>query len=178
MQLRKAEHKVDATEERVGSLLDELRIAEERASELEDEVEDERGRTEDVRYDLTQELKELRRELEEQRPSKERVSAEQEELNRQLEELRLRFEENAQSLMRHESELTKQRQDFAASERAHREIHATADSIVRSLAEEKNRRIAAERHVEELRQELRRVIGTRPSLLGEAQLLALSLIHI
>ena len=77
-------------------------------NQLEDEVEDERGRTEDVRYDLTQEIKELRRELEEQRPSKERVSAEQEALNRQLEELRLQFEENAQSLMRRDGELTKQ----------------------------------------------------------------------
>ena len=177
LQLRKAENKVDANEERVESLLDELRIAEERTSELEDEVEDERRRTEDARYDLTQELKQLRRELDEQRPSKECVSAEQEELNRQFEELRLRFEENAQSLIRRDGELTKQRQDFAASERAHREIHATADSIVRSLTEEKNRRIAAERHVEELRQELRRVIGTSPSLLGEAQRLALLDLH-
>ena len=173
LQLRKAENKVDANEERVESLLDELRIAEERTSKLEDEVEDERRRTEDVRYDLTQEIKQLRRELDEQRPSKERVSAEQEELNRQFEELRLRFEENAQSLMRRDGELTKQRQDFAASERAHREIHATADSIVRSLAEEKHRRIAAERHVEELRQALRRVIMTPPSLLSEAQRLVL-----
>ena len=146
-------------------------------NQLEDEVEDERGRTEDVRYDLTQEIKQLRRELDEQRPSKERVSAEQEELNRQFEELRLRFEENAQSLMRRDGELTKQRQDFAASERAHREIHATADSIVRSLAEEKNRRIAAERHVEELRQELRRIIMTPPALLSEAQRLALLDLH-
>ena len=176
-QWRKAENKVDANEERVESLLDELRIAEERTSKLEDEVEDERRRTEDVRYDLTQEIKQLRRELDEQRPSKERVSPEQEELNRQFEELRLRFEENAQSLMRRDSELTKQRQDFAASERAHREIHATADSIVRSFAEEKNRRIAAERHVEELRQELRRVIMTPPSLLSEAQRLALLDLH-
>jgi len=142
-------------------------------NQLEDEVEDERGRTEDVRYDLTQEIKELRRDLEEQSPSKERVSAEQEELNRQFEELRLRFEENAQSLIVRDGELTKQRQDFAASERAHREIHATADSIVRSLAEEKHRRIAAERHVEELRQALRRVIMTPPSLLSEAQRLVL-----
>ena len=134
LQLRKAENKVDANEERVESLLDELRIAEERTSKLEDEVEDERRRTEDVRYDLTQEIKQLRRELDEQRPSKERVSAEQEELNRRFEELRIRFEENAQSLMLRDGELTKQRQDFAASERAHQEINATADSMVRCLS--------------------------------------------
>jgi len=177
LQWRKAEDKLDSLKERCGSLSDELLIAEERASESEKEVEREQWKAEEVRYDLEQEIKQLRRELDEQRPSKERVSAEQEELNRQFEELRMRFEENAQSLMLRDGELTKQRQDFAASELAHREIHATADSIIRGLAEERNRRIAAERHVEELRQELRRVIGTPPSLLGEAQRLALLDLH-
>jgi hypothetical protein len=49
--------------------------------------------------------------------------------------------------------------------------------VVRSLAEERNRRITAERHVEQLRQELRRLIMTPPSLLGEAQRLTLLDLH-
>ena len=174
---RRAEERADELEASYNSLTDDLEKAEEYTSELEEDIESLRRKAEDVRYDLEQEVKQLRRELDEQRPSKERVSAEQDELNRQFEELRIRFEENAQSLMLRDGELTKQRQDFAASERAHREIHETADSIVRSLAEERNRRIAAERHVEELRQELWRVIGTPPSLLGEAQRLALLDLH-
>ena len=177
VQRRTAERKVAALEEQYESLSDELRTGEERASKFEKEVAREQREAEEVRYDLEQKIKQLRRELDEQRPSKERVSAEQEELNRRFEELRTRFDENARSLMLRDGELTKQRQDFAASERAHREIHETADSVVRSLAEERNRRIAAERHVEELRQELRRVIGTPPSLLGEAQRLALLDLH-
>jgi chromosome segregation ATPase len=174
---RKAEERADEMEASYNSLADDLAKAAEYTSELEEEVESDRRKAEEIRYDLEQEIKQLRRELDEQRPSKESVSAEQEELNRQFEELRIRFEENARSLMLRDGELTKQRQDFAASELAHREIHATADSIVRSLAEERNRRIAAERHVEELRQELRRVISTPPSLLGEAQRLALLDLH-
>ena len=69
-------------------------------NQLENEVEDVRGRTEDVRYDLTQELKQLRRELDEQRPSKERVSAEQEGLNRRVAETRVRFDESVWALDR------------------------------------------------------------------------------
>ena len=76
-----------------------------------------------------------------------------------------------------DGELAKQRQSFTASEQAHQEIHATADSTMRSLVEERNRRITAERHVEQLRQELRRLIMTPPSLLSEAQRLALLDLH-
>ena len=173
LQLRKAEDKVDANEERVGSLLDELRIAEERTSELEEEVEEERRRAEDVRYDLEQKIKQLRRELDEQRPSKERVSAEQEELKRQFEELRIRFEENAQSLILRDGELKSQRQNFDASARAHHEIHHAAESMTRSLDVEKERRIAAERRVEQLALALDRVSRTGRSVLSEAEQLAL-----
>ena len=131
---RRAEERADEMEASYNSLADDLEKAEEYTSELKEEIESVRRKAEDVRYDLEQEVKLLRRELDEQRPSKESVSAEQEELNRRFEELRIRFEENAQSLMLRDGELTKQRQDFAASERAHQEINATADSMVRCLS--------------------------------------------
>ena len=173
VQRRTAERKVAALEEQYESLSNELRTGEERASKFEKEVAREQREAEEVRYDLEQKIKQLRRELDEQRPSKERVSAEQEELNRRFEELRTRFDENERALKQRDSELTTQRQSFTASERAHREIHATADSMERSLVEERNRRITAERHVEQLRQELRRLTMAPPTLLGEAQRLTL-----
>ena len=177
LQRRTAERKVAALEEQYESLSDELRTGEERASKFEKEVAREQREAEEVRYDLEQKIKQLRRELDEQKPSKERVSAEKEELNRRFEELRTRFDESERALKQRDSELTTQRQSFTASEQAHREIHTTADSVVRSLIEERNRRITAERHVEQLRQELRRLIMTPPSLLGEAQRLTLLDLH-
>ena len=173
LQCRKEENRADEMESRYNSLLDDLERAEEYSTDLEEEVERVRGKIEDVRFDLGRELDHLRLESEEHRKSKERVVKEHEGLNRKYEELRSRFGESERALKIRDGELTKQRQSFTASERAHREVHATADSTMRSLVEERNRRITAERHVEQLRQELRRLIKTPPSLLGEAQRLAL-----
>ena len=164
-------------ESRYNSLSEDLERAEAYSTELEEEVERMRGHTEDVRFDLEVKIDRLRRESEEHRESKERVAKEHEGLNRKYEELRSRFDESERALKIRDGELAKQRQSFTASERAHQEIHATADSTMRSLVEERNRRITAERHVEQLRQELRRLIMTPPSLLSEAQRLALLDLH-
>jgi predicted nucleic acid-binding Zn-ribbon protein len=177
LQCRKEENRADKMEARYNSLSDDLKRAEAYSTELEEEIERVRGKTEDVRFDLELKIDRLHRESEEHRQSKERVVTEHEGLNRRFEELRARFDESDRALKQRDSELTTQRQSFTASERAHREIHATADSVVRSLIEERNRRITAERHVEQLRQELRRLIMTPPSLLGEAQRLTLLDLH-
>ena len=176
-QCRKEESRADEMASRYSSLSDDLERAEAYSMELEEEIERMRGQTEDIRFDLEVKIDRLRRESEEHRQSKERVIKEHEELNRKYEELSVRCEESERALKTRDGELTKQRQRFTASEQAHQEIHATADSVVRSLVEERNRRITAERHVEQLRQELRRVIMTPPSLLGEAQQLTLLDLH-
>jgi hypothetical protein len=170
---RKAEERADEMEASYNSLADDLEKAEEYTSELEEDIESVRRRAEDVRYDLEQEISQLRRELDEQMPSKERASAEQEELKRQFEELRIRFEENAQSLILRDGELKSQQQNFDASARAHHEIHHAAESMTRSLDVEKERRIAAERRVEQLALALDRVSRTGRSVLSEAEQLAL-----
>ena len=170
---RKAEERADEMEASYNSLADDLEKAEEYTSELEEDIESVRRRAEDVRYDLEQEISQLRRELDEQMPSKERASAEQEELKRQFEELRIRFEENAQSLILRDGELKSQRQNFDASARAHHEIHHAAESMTRSLDVEKERRIAAERRVEQLALALDRLSRTGRSVLSEAEQLAL-----
>ena len=177
LQCRKEENRADKMEARYNSLADDLKRAEAYSTELEEEIKCVRGKTEDVRFDLELKIERLHRESEEHRQSKERVVTEHEGLNRRFEELRTRFDENERALKQRDSELTTQRQSVTASERAHQEIHTTADSVVRSLIEERNRRITAERHVEQLRQELRRVIMTPPSLLGEAQRLPLLDLH-
>ncbi len=170
---RKEESRADKMESRYNNLSDDLERAEAYSTELEEEIERMRGHTEDVRFDLEVKIDRLRRESEEHRQSKECVVKEHEGLNRKYEDLRGQFDESERALKTRDSELTTQRQSFTASERAHREIHATADSVVRSLVEERNRRITAERHVEQLRQELQRLIMTPQSLLGEAQRLTL-----
>ncbi|MBL8631773.1 MAG: hypothetical protein JNM40_01020 [Myxococcales bacterium] len=177
LQCRKEESRADEMASRYSSLSDDLERAEAYSTELEEEIERMRGQTEDVRFDLEVKIDRLRRESEEHRQSKERVIKEHEGLNRKYEELSVRYEESERALKTRDGELTKQRQRFTASEQAHQEIHATADSVVRSLVEERNRRITAERHVEQLRQELRRVIMMPPSLLGEAQQLTLLDLH-
>ncbi len=174
---RKEESRADKMESRYNSLSDDLERAEAYSTELEEEVERMRGHTEDVRFDLEVKIDRLRRESEEHRESKERVPKEHEGLSRKYEELCSRFDESERALNARNGELTKQKLSFTASERAHQEIHATADSTMRSLVEERNRRITAERHVEQLRQELRRLIMTPPSLLSEAQRLALLDLH-
>ena len=173
----KDERRADRMEERCHSLEQALDEARAYGTELEEEIDEHRRKTEDVRFDLEVKIDRLRRESEEHRESKERVAKEHEGLNRKYEELRSRFDESERALKSRDGELTKQRQSFTASERAHQEIHATADSTMRSLVEERNRRITAERHVEQLRQELRRLIMTPPSLLSEAQRLALLDLH-
>jgi len=173
LQCRKEESRADKMESRYNSLSEDLERAEAYSTELEEEIERMRGQTEDVRFDLEVKIDRLRRESEEHRESKERVAKEHEGLNRKYEELRNQCDESERALKSRDAELTKQRQSFTASERAHQEIHASADSTMRSLVEERNRRITAERHVEQMRQELRRLIKTPPSLLGEAQRLAL-----
>ena len=173
LQWRKAENKVDANEERVESFLDELRIAEARTSKLEEELEDERRRTEDVRYDLTQEIKQWRREADELKQSHEQVVTEHEGLTRRFEEIRVRLDESERSLTLRDGELKSQRQNFDASTRAHHEIHHAAESMTRSLDVEKERRIAAERRVEQLAWALDRLSRTGHSVLNEAEQLAL-----
>ena len=177
LQCRNEESRADKMESRYNSLSDDLERAEAYSTELEEEIERMRGHTEDVRFDLEVKIDRLRRESEEHRKSKERVVKEHEGLNRKYEDLRGQFDERERALKTRDGELMKQRQSFTASERAHQEIHATADSVVRSLVEERNRRITAERHVEQLRQELQRLIMNPPSLLGEAQRLTLLDLH-
>ena len=177
LQCRKEENRADKMEARCNSLTDDLERAEEYSTELEEDIERVRGKTEDVRFDLELKIDRLSRESDEHRQSKERIVKEHEGLTRRFEELRVRYDESERALQLRDGELTTQRQSFTASERAHREIHTTADSVVRSLAEERNRRITAERHVEQLRQELRRIIMMPPSLLGEAQRLTLLDLH-
>ena len=174
---RESEKRANEMEASYNSLADELETATEYTSELEEEIESERRKAEDIRYDLEQDLTRLHRESDELRQTKERVASEHESLSRRYEEIRIRLDESVRALTLRDGELQKHQLDFAASERAHREVHVTADSMVRSLAEERNRRITAERQVEQLQQELRRVIMMPPSLLSEAQRLTLLELH-
>ena len=170
---RKAEERADEMEASYNSLADDLERAKEYTSELEEEIESERRKAEDVRYDLEQDIKQLRRESDELRETKERVDSEHESLTRRFDELIVRVDEGERALTLLDGELQKHQQDFAASERAHREIHSTAESVSRSLNVEKERRLAAERRVEQLTLALDRVARSRPSLLTELEQLSL-----
>ena len=173
LQCQKEENRADRMEARYNSLSDDLERAEAYSTELEDEIERVRGKTEDVRFDLELKIDRLRRESEEHRQAKERVVKEHDGLTRRFDELRGRLDESERTLKLRDEDLTQQRRNFVASERAHREIHEAADSVVRSLVEERNRRLVAERHVEQLQQKLWQAMTTPPSLLGDAQRLTM-----
>ena len=176
-QCRKEENRADRMEMRYHSLDADRERAEAYSTELEEEIERLRGKTEDVRFDLELKLDGLRRESEEHRQAKERVVKEHDGLIRRFDELRGRLDESERTLKLRNEDLTQQRRNFVASERAHREIHEAADSVVRSLIEERNRRLTAERHVEQLQQKLWQTLTTPPSLLGEAQRLTMLQSH-
>lgn len=61
------------------------------------------------------------------------------------------------TLTERDNELKLHRQHLAAAERAHQEVHSVAASNSRSLQSEKERRVAAERRIEQLTHELNRL---------------------
>lgn len=76
------------------------------------------------------------------------------EITRDYDELRGRVESAERALAQRDDDLSLQRRTLAASERAHQEVHAVAESESRSLRAEKERRIAAEQRVEQLTRDL------------------------
>lgn len=79
------------------------------------------------------------------------------ELTRSRDEIRGRLEATERNLSQRDSELKQKRENFAAVERAHKEVHVIAESESRSLLAEKKRRLAAEQRVEQLALELERM---------------------
>lgn len=73
------------------------------------------------------------------------------------EELHRRAMTAERTLTERDNELKQHRQNLAAAERAHQEVHSIAESTSRSLHIEKERRDAAERRIEQLTHELDRL---------------------
>lgn len=78
------------------------------------------------------------------------LSRQNDEQIRRREELTSRLETVERTLSQRDDALKKQLQNFAAAERAHKEVHVVAESESRSLRAEKERRIAAEQRIEQL----------------------------
>lgn len=95
-----------------------------------------------------------RDELATQRDTLNRQNAE---LSRRRDEVASQLEAAEHTLLQRDGELQKQRQNFAAVERAHEEVHVVAASESRSLRVEKERRIAAEQRIEQLTRDLERM---------------------
>jgi len=75
-------------------------------------------------------------------------------LERDRDELRGRLDTAQRTLAQREEALGVQKRTLAASERAHHEVHLVAESESRSLAAEKQRRVAAEQRIEQLTRDL------------------------
>jgi len=89
----------------------------------------------------------------------ERTEREREEAVRSHDALRSQVDEAQRQLALSEEDLKQHSQRFSAVERAHQEVHIVAESESRSLRAEKERRIAAERRVEQLTLDLERLAG-------------------
>lgn len=97
------------------------------------------------------------------------------ELTRDRDELRSRAESAERTLAQRDDDLSRQRQNLAASERAHQEVHIVAESESRSLRAEKERRIAAEKRIEQLTLDLDTLAIKSPEEAATADIMTLLL---
>lgn len=95
------------------------------------------------------------------------------ELTRDRDEIRGRAESAERALAQRDDDLSVQRRTLAASERAHQEVHAVAESESRSLRAEKERRIAAEQRVEQLIRDLETLAREGSSSSTSSEVMAL-----
>lgn len=97
------------------------------------------------------------------------------ELTRDRDELRGRVEHVERTVAQRDEDLSLQRRNLAASERAHQEVHIVAESESRSLRAEKERRIAAEKRVEQLSLDLDKLVSKRQEETTDAEIMTLLL---
>lgn len=97
------------------------------------------------------------------------------ELTRDRDELRGRVEHAERTLAQRDDDLSLQHRNLAASERAHQEVHLVAESESRSLRAEKERRIAAEKRVEQLSLDLDKLVNKRQEETTDTEIMTLLL---
>lgn len=118
------------------------------------------------------ELRAMTAQRDELAAQRESLTRQNTELGQRRGELASQLEAAERNLTQRDGELQKQRQNFAAVERAHQEVHVVAASESRSLRAEKERRIAAEQRIEQLAAERKEVRQHRDDAIAERELLA------